>query len=714
MKIKLKFILQIFLILIVSLVILPMTRPSMSFISINEQKIESYSSYYPPFVEVFNVKEQMTLSPIFTPDNALDTYLYWINRANISIYIQNPYFTEFNSDPWPFASPLVKAIVDAKNKGVTDIKIQVNEESGPDTVTNYFKSVGIPIRWMGNSTSAVGSYISITHNKLLIIDNKIVIISSINFSENAFLNNREAGMVIQDENISLAFNNVFQADWDDGEIPTLIAMNNQNIKTIGAIGSYESINPYVSPTNIPKTNFTGIYNVSVFTNPDNADNFIFQYLQSAKESIYVSMYTISRLDFNNTLINLKKQNPLIDIQVLISRDRVGSSEDEDTFQSAQSLVENLIPVYNSTLSLKYYHNKYWIIDGKTTFVYSGNWSPNSVTPNATTYSSGGQNRDMGIAVHDASDIAEFFTEEVWKKDVASGSAWELPVGVTQQSFEQGDVISGNVTLQAISNLNTSNFYYKWNDNDFIEGIVTDNIFQKEFDTKSLPNGVNTFEVKIVSNTNVIYSDIVNVTVANYNSEFNNWRVLITEVLANPSTTTDVLGEFYEITNSFPFDVLLEGWTTGVKVNSFSFPKGYIIKSYSSIIFASDLIGFKEAFSKTADFSYSFSLANTADYVYLKNNKNLFIDVVAYGMDAPDLSDSLEAASSGKSLQRFPIYTDTNTVKDFIEKSPTPKEDVSLVSLFTNETKTANISTIHIFLSVIIVFGIIRLKKKINK
>ncbi len=185
---------------------------------------------------------------------------------------------------------------------------------------------------------------------------------------------------------------------------------------------------YPSHTNIPRTNFTGTYNVSLFTNPDNAEEVIFRYLTAAESSIFVSMYTISRADFNATLIDLKNSNPAINISVLISDRRVGSSENEDTAAAAQSLVDAGIPVYSSTKDDDkvdgFYHAKYWIIDDKYVFIYSGNWSPRSVTTYEDgSFSSSKGNRDMGIAVHDAPDIATFFKNEVWEKDVAVADVW---------------------------------------------------------------------------------------------------------------------------------------------------------------------------------------------------------------------------------------------------------------------------------------------------
>jgi phosphatidylserine/phosphatidylglycerophosphate/cardiolipin synthase-like enzyme len=427
--------------------------------SINNS-IEEINLYTPKF-DSLNIVVPMTLTPIFTPDNALDIYAAWIDRANTSIDLQNQYITQFddNVDWSEDPSPIVQSLVAAHNRGVT-IRVQINEDSDSDDITSYLSGLGIEVRWMGNSASNPdGEWISDTHNKLLIIDGKVVIISSVNFSENAFLNNREAGMVIQNTEVATYYTTIFESDWADGEIPTspleksiIREKSSSNVEK-----RLEGIQ-YTSPTDLDPVNFTGTYNVTLFANPDNADEVIFRYLKTAKASIYVSMYTISRPDFNKTLIDLKNANPDLDIQVLISNRRVGSSENKDTYAAAKSLTGNSIPVYNSTKDLKFYHNKYWIIDGTHTFVYSGNWSPRSVAPplepGDDEYSSGETNRDMGIAVHDAADIAAHF-KALWDADAAVASGWSIntswqPVTTTDTSTEITSLPISTVFMGIIS------------------------------------------------------------------------------------------------------------------------------------------------------------------------------------------------------------------------------------------------------------------------
>jgi phosphatidylserine/phosphatidylglycerophosphate/cardiolipin synthase-like enzyme len=163
----------------------------------------------------------MTLSPIFTPDNALDIHRAWIDSATSSIEIQNQYITQFDDNvPWDDdPSPLVRSLINAQARGVK-IRIQVNEDSDSDEVTEYFMSKGIEVRWMGNSASShENTWLSDTHNKLLIIDDTVTLLSSINFGENAFTNNREAGLVIQNTNVANYYLSIFVSDWLDGEIP---------------------------------------------------------------------------------------------------------------------------------------------------------------------------------------------------------------------------------------------------------------------------------------------------------------------------------------------------------------------------------------------------------------------------------------------------------------------------------------------------------------
>lgn len=52
------------------------------------------------------------------------------------------------------------------------------------------------------------------HNKLIIVDDEAVLISSQNWSNTAVATNREAGVIIYDKLITRYFKKIFEADWE--------------------------------------------------------------------------------------------------------------------------------------------------------------------------------------------------------------------------------------------------------------------------------------------------------------------------------------------------------------------------------------------------------------------------------------------------------------------------------------------------------------------
>ncbi len=673
---------------------------------------------YSPQFDVYSVVDQMTLTPIFTPDNALGVYEYWLSRANSSINVETQYISKFNDslswdkDP----SPIVRGLVAAHDRGVS-VRVIVNEDLDTDDVTSYFEGLGIPIRWMGANNS-YPERLTFTHNKFISIDGKVTILSSANFGPNAFYNNREAGMVIQHQGLTNYYDQVFELDWkmsapDESGEPggTLQAMNKDPL----FFGDIHSINYSLDySTNFQPTDFTGTYNATAFIGPDNVDKVVFDYLKQAKKSIYVTMYTISRFDFVDTLIALKKSNPSLDIKVLISHDRVGYTEDIDTVAAAKKLTAALIPVRNTTKDFRFTHAKYWIIDGKYTFVYTGNWSPRSAPPAESSYGSSDVNRDMGIAVV-GEDIASYYTT-VFNSDWEAGTPWPLPVGVSL-SLQNADVVRGNIKVSITANM-VQDVKYSIDNGAWISATaVTDTNYEFYWNTEDYENGIHTVSAKGTYNEQE-FSQTVKVNVVNTGDD---WRLLVTEVLYD-AEGTDSGREYFEISNTFPFDLYIEGWAAG-DASLTMFPDGFIIKAKTSVVFCQDFTLFKEAYGVDGDLLGSFSLTNTGDYVQLVDNRGNVIDAVAWGDEtAPDGSTTFTGeATDGKSLSRDPLWKDTNNSnEDFIVTDPNPKQPITSVPPIgsTEDTETtlpfSTGFTYFVLLAALPVFSILYRKRSTKK
>ncbi|MHA1905371.1 MAG: phospholipase D-like domain-containing protein, partial [Candidatus Thorarchaeota archaeon] len=198
----------------------------------------SYSQTGSAYPRPFNVSGQfsgpMNVTPIFSPDTSLEGILYCINAATVTLDIQIPYFA--NIGDGGSVDQIVDAILAAKARGVT-VRIITEDKYDFDELVAIMIPAGIPV---------VDQYKSwiLLHNKGIIVDGRMVLVSSINYSDNSIENNREAGVIIEHEGVAQWYLEVYDYDWGMGDFHEI-----------------EDVNLYWSP-NIPTS--TDIINVTVY------------------------------------------------------------------------------------------------------------------------------------------------------------------------------------------------------------------------------------------------------------------------------------------------------------------------------------------------------------------------------------------------------------------------------------------------------------------
>jgi len=69
----------------------------------------------------------------------------------------------------------------------------------------YFEENGVEVKFIYSNWS----YFSNIHNKGMIVDNESVLIASINWNENSVIRNREAGIIIENEEMAQYYTEVF-------------------------------------------------------------------------------------------------------------------------------------------------------------------------------------------------------------------------------------------------------------------------------------------------------------------------------------------------------------------------------------------------------------------------------------------------------------------------------------------------------------------------
>ena len=118
-----------------------------------------------------------------------------INKAEYSVKIAMAYFTDRD---------IARAIVEAKNNGV-DVDVILSSNSQNETVKSILEDAGVCI-----DVFDTGDTRGIMHHKFSLIDNKISINGSYNYSFNASTNNVENVQISDDLSTYNQFNSEFE------------------------------------------------------------------------------------------------------------------------------------------------------------------------------------------------------------------------------------------------------------------------------------------------------------------------------------------------------------------------------------------------------------------------------------------------------------------------------------------------------------------------
>ena len=155
--------------------------------------------------------ESMSIQPVLSPDNSNATIGQLLRSANSTLYVQQMYIKRY----WDSGDDyFLEELIAAAGRGVTVRAIIDGESSGMTEVANYLISNGVAVAFDSDTYFDEPLW---THNKGVIVDGKIVLVSSINWSHESVNENRETGVMIYSQNIANYFTQVFQWDWNIAE-----------------------------------------------------------------------------------------------------------------------------------------------------------------------------------------------------------------------------------------------------------------------------------------------------------------------------------------------------------------------------------------------------------------------------------------------------------------------------------------------------------------
>lgn len=151
----------------------------------------------------------LTIQPLLTPDNYQGHIRALIESARSKFYMQTQYIHPSGRPGDQDHDALIAAVKILADNGV-DVRLITSEFQTDDWVEKLV-DVGIPAAVLRRQPKV--------HNKGMLVDGAVAVVSSQNWSADGTLRNRDAGLVIHSPEATAYFEQIFLHDWDNMASP---------------------------------------------------------------------------------------------------------------------------------------------------------------------------------------------------------------------------------------------------------------------------------------------------------------------------------------------------------------------------------------------------------------------------------------------------------------------------------------------------------------
>jgi len=180
---------------------------------------------------------------------------------------------------------------------------------------------------------------------------------------------------------------VFETDWATATSYTVnqtYPTSDMDIITSTHKRSYSppDIAPGMAPTPTPEA-ASDVSALKVYTSPDSAHASLFEQLQNATKSVEIEIYQVTDDSLCSFLeqVGTAKNGPTL--KLLVSKYIFGPT-DHSLAMSCYTKLHAAGLTVRMTQDVSFYqycHQKFWIVDGKTVGMSTGNWSPSDYPQN---------------------------------------------------------------------------------------------------------------------------------------------------------------------------------------------------------------------------------------------------------------------------------------------------------------------------------------------
>lgn len=137
-----------------------------------------------------------TITPVFSPSDS-EKLLELVKDAK----------HEIDLEVYEFSYKLLAdALIDARERNVRIRVILEPSVYQNNAMFRYLVNNGIDVNWASEN-------FHVTHSKFMVVDGMVVLVGSMNWSENSMRSNREASVIIRSREISNDFERIFESDF---------------------------------------------------------------------------------------------------------------------------------------------------------------------------------------------------------------------------------------------------------------------------------------------------------------------------------------------------------------------------------------------------------------------------------------------------------------------------------------------------------------------
>jgi phosphatidylserine/phosphatidylglycerophosphate/cardiolipin synthase-like enzyme len=150
------------------------------------------------------ISGRIRIQPLLTPDNYQPHLLALIRSAKHKLYMQTQYIHPSNRPGDEAHDELIAAVGKLAGDGI-DVRLICSEFETPDWIEKLLDAGVDP---------AVLRVQPRVHNKGILVDGEVAVVSSHNWSADGTLRNRDAGLIIWDARAAAYFEQIFLHDWE--------------------------------------------------------------------------------------------------------------------------------------------------------------------------------------------------------------------------------------------------------------------------------------------------------------------------------------------------------------------------------------------------------------------------------------------------------------------------------------------------------------------